>query len=244
MRRFVFVLLILLLAACGAPDTQSIPTITPAGEALTDDGCATTALLDYRRKYNGLMTRWIDAIVLAGQSKATDLEASIGSLEQLSGELSKLTPPECAKQAHGESLEAMQMSIGGYRDLMAKQAVGSTLRDAIDKLAAARGKVAALPGTPVPSPTVLATSTPLATWTPLPTAQPTATPAPTATPLPRNGTIASSRVQVYETPTSDTPIKTLLKGTVVQVFEVQKGRAHIRVGDLEGWVPQSSVVVQ
>ena len=78
----------------------------------------------------------------------------------------------------------------------------------------------------------------------MPLADETATPEPTATPLPRNGVIASSRVQVYETASSDNPIKTLLKNTPVQVFETVKSRIHIKAGDVEGWVSKSSVIVQ
>jgi hypothetical protein len=39
-------------------------------------------------------------------------------------------------------------------------------------------------------------------------------------------------------------VKTLLKGTAVLVFESQKGRIHIRAGDVEGWVPQGAVLIQ
>lgn len=78
----------------------------------------------------------------------------------------------------------------------------------------------------------------------MPTAEPTATAVPTATPLPRNGVVGSSRTQVFETSTSDNPVKTLLKNTPVLVFEVEHGRLHIRANGVDGWVSQSSIIVK
>ncbi len=241
MRRLMLVVFLFLLAACGAPDVATLPTPAPAVDS---DPCSSAVLQPYRAKYNNVMARWFDTVVIAGQAKPEQLSGSIVSLQKLADELSALQPPTCAQAAHGESLEAMSRSIGGYQDLMAKKEIGSTLREAIDELSAARSKITALPGQPEPTATAMPTLPPEPTWTPLPTAAPTATPEPTATPLPRNGVIASSRVQVYETASSDNPIKTLLKNTPVQVFETVKSRIHIKAGDVEGWVSKSSVIVQ
>lgn len=241
MRRLMFVMLLFLLAACGAPDVATQPTAAPIADP---DPCSSAVLQPYRAKYNNLMARWFDTVVIAGQAKPEQLSGSIVSLQKLAEELASLQPPACAQDAHGESLDAMKRSIGGYQDLMAKKEIGATLREAIDELSVARSKITALPGEPAPTATAMPTLPPEPTWTPLPTAAPTATPEPTATPLPRNGVIASSRVQVYETATSDNPIKTLLKNTAVLVFETEKSRIHIRAGDVEGWVSKSSVVVQ
>src|SRR5215212_1288331 len=218
MRLFMF-LCIVLLAACGAPETSVAPTseATEAAISNTDDPCAPEALKEYRLQYNNVIDRWGDAILVAGQSKTTDLQEPINSLQQIADELNNIAPPPCAEQAHADSIAAMQMSIGGYQDLLAKKEVGSTLRTAIDKLALARTKITALPGTPVPAPTLLPSSTPLPTWTPEPTAALTDTPLPTATPEPRQATIAG-RTQMYETSTSTAPIKTLEKNTAVLVF--------------------------
>lgn len=245
MRRFLLVF-VLLLAACGAPDLGSAPTIAPASAPTADpnDPCALTAVRAYQIRYNEVIDQWGQAVILAGQSKPADLQGSITTLQNITSQLAGLQPPACAKQAHDDSLAAMSMSIGGYQRLMEKQQVGTTLREAIDKLAVARTLITALPDQPEPTATPLPTFTPPPTWTPIPTPEPTATAVPTATPMPRAGTIASSRAQVYETPTSDTPIKTLLKNTEVMVFEVQKGRMHIRAGEIEGWVSQSSVVLK
>jgi len=48
---------------------------------------------------------------------------------------------------------------------------------------------------------------------------------------------------MYETAISLNPVKTLLKGTPVLVFEAQKGRIHIRAGDAEGWVSKNAVLI-
>jgi len=246
MHRFMFIILcVVLLVACGAPETSVAPTSVATSAAISniDDPCAPQALKEYRVQYNRLIDRWGDAILVAGQSKATDLQEPIKSLQQIADELNSITPPPCAEQAHADSIAAMQMSIGGYQDLLAKKDVGSTLRIAIDKLAVARTKIAALPGTPVPAPTLLPSSTPLPTWTPKPTTAPTDTPLPTATPEPRQAVIAG-RTQMYETSTSTAPIKTLEKNTAVLVFETQKGRIHIRVDDVDGWVSPGSVIIK
>lgn len=246
MRRFLLVF-VLLLAACGAPNLTGAPTaaVPAATSASTqNDPCSLTDVRAYQIRYNDVIDEWGQAVILAGQSKPADLQGPIGTLQKISDQLAAVQPPLCAKQAHDDSLAAMTMSIGGYKKLLDKQDVGTTLREAIDKLAAARTLITALPGQPDPTATPLPTFTPAATFTPIPTPEPTATAVPTATPLPRKGIIGSSRAQVYETATSDTPIKTLLKNTEVQVFEAQKGRIHIRAGAVDGWVPQSSVVIK
>jgi len=249
MRRFMFLIVcIVLLAACGSPETSASPTSAasiPTGAATsnTDDPCGPDALKAYRLKYNSVLERWGSAVLVAGQVKADDLQKPIDSLKEIAGELDNIQPPPCAQEAHKETIAAMQMSIGGYEDLLAKKEVGTTIRTSIDKLALATAKVAALPGTPVPAPTLLPSSTPIPTWTPEPTPEPTATPLPTATPEPRQAVMAG-RTQMYETSTSTAPIKTLEKNTAVLVFETQKGRIHIRVDDVDGWVSPGSVIIK
>lgn len=249
MRRFMLLIVcVLLLAACGAPETNVAPTgaasvATMAATSNTDDPCDPNALKEYRLKYNGVLDRWGSAVLTAGQTKAADLQGPIDTLKQIADDLDKIEPPPCAKEAHAETIAAMQMSIGGYEDLLAKKEIGTTIRTAIDNLALATAKVQALPATPVPAPTPLPTNTPVPTWTPEPTAAPTATPPPTATPEPHQGVMAG-RTQMYETPTSDTPIKTLEKDTAVLVFETQKGRLHIRVDNVDGWVSPGSVIIK
>jgi hypothetical protein len=190
-----------------------------------------------------VIDRWGSAVLVAGGTKAADLQGPINTLKQIADELNSMQPPPCAEQAHAESIAAMQMSIGGYQDLLAKKEVGTTIRTAIDKLAVATSKIAALPGTPVPVPTLLPSNTPVPTWTPSPTVPPTATPVPTATPEPRQAVIAG-RTQMYETSTSTAPIKTLEKDTAVLVFETQKGRIHIRVDGVDGWVSPGSIIIK
>lgn len=244
MRRFI-VVFVLLLAACGSPATVAQPTVVPtAAPAAASDPCADEALRPYRNSYNDIIDRWGDAVIQAGRAPAAELQPAIDKMQGIADELSKLEPPQCARAAHSQSLEAMQLAIKGYQTLLAQKDVGSMIRDSIDTLADARTKVAALPSTPVPTPTAEPTNTPLPTYTPLPTITPTFTPVPTATPEPRHGVISSKTVQVFETATSTQPIKTLLRDTPVLVFEVQKGRIHIRADNIEGWVQQSSVVVQ
>ena len=247
MRRYmIFILpLVLLLAACGAPEATVAPRKAPTAALVskTDDPCAAEALQGYRNKYTSVIDRWGSALLVAGQSKADELQAPITSLQKIVDELGTIQPPPCAADAHAESIAAMKMSIGGYEDLQAKKDVGSTLQSAIDKLALARAKVAALPGTPIPLPTPLPTLTPMPTLTPIPTAAPTATPVPTATPEPRQAVMAS-RTQMYETSTSTAAVKTLAKETPVLIFETQKGRIHIRVDGMDGWVSSSSIIIK
>ena len=244
MRRLVVILFVSLLAACGTPATVAPPTSAPPTAATAADPCGADALRAYRNTYNDIIDRWGDAALKAGRAQAGDLNAAIGDLQKIAAEMGKLQAPACAQPAHAETLDAMQMSIQGYQTLLAQKNAGTAIRDSIDRLSDARTKVAALPGTPLPTPTAAPTNTPLPTFTPLPTVTPTFTPQPTATPLPRKGVISSKTAQAFETSTSTQPIKTLLRGNEVQVFEAAKGRIHIRMGDLDGWVPQSSVIVK
>jgi hypothetical protein len=245
MRRFI-VLFVLLLAACGTPATVSQPTVVQSTASASSDGdpCGTTALGAYRNTYNSIIDRWGDAVLAAGQASKAQLQPAIASLEKIAGEMEGLAAPPCAAPAHAESLEAMRLAINGYQTLMAQQDAGTKIRDSIDLLADARIKVAALPGTPEPTPTVPPTSTPLPTFTPVPTITPTATPEPTPTLMPRIGILTSKTVQVFETSTSTQPIKTLTRNTEVEVYEAAKGRIHIRIGSLDGWVSQSSLVMK
>jgi TolA-binding protein len=241
MRRFLLVF-VLLLTACGAADTTTAPVATQA--VASNDPCAPDALRAYQLKYTDVIDRWGTAVIVAGQAKPADLQGPIDTLQKVETDLAAIQPPQCALQAHNDSIEAMKMSISGYLNLKDQKDVGTTLREAIDKLSAARTTINALPGQPAPTPTALPTFTPQATWTPMPTAEPTATAVPTATPLPRNGVVGSSRTQVFETSTSDNPVKTLLKNTPVLVFEVEHGRLHIRANGVDGWVSQSSIIVK
>jgi hypothetical protein len=245
MRRFI-ILFVLLLAACGTPATVAPPTVAPttAPAASDADPCGAEALLAYRVAYNDIIDRWGDAVLKAGEAATADLPPAIAEMQKVGDEMAGLQAPACAQPAHAESVEAMGMAIDGYKTLLAQQDAGTKIRDSIDLLADARNRVAALPGTPEPTPTAAPTATPLPTFTPMPTATPTSTPTPTATPLPRTGVIRSSTAQVFETSESTQPVKTLLRDTVVDVFEAAKGRIHIRAGDIEGWVSQSSVIIQ
>ena len=244
MRRFV-ILFVLLLAACGTPETAAPPAApTTPPQAASADGCGEEVLSAYRTSYNSIIDRWGEAAIKAGQVQPSELQPVIQNMEQIVGVMAALQPPACAQPAHAESLEAMRLAVSGYQTLLAQKDVGSKIRDSIDLLADARDRVSALPGTPEPTPTALPTMTPMPTFTPTPTATPTSTPVPTATPQPRPGVIISKTAQVFETPTSDQPVKTLLRDTQVLVFESAKGRIHIRAGDVEGWVSKSAIVIQ
>ena len=236
MRRFI-VLFVLLLTACGTPGTVQQPTAVPTAPAVpptsaaSADPCAAEALQSYRAAYGDILGRWNNALIEAGRTRPENLKGPIEHLQGIAAELNALTPPPCARNAQAE----------GYQSLLAQKAIGDSLRNAIDLLARAQAEVAALPGTPVPTATPVPTLTPLPTFTPLPTVTPTNTPTPTATPQPRAGVISSKQTQLFASATSTTPIKTLFRGTAVQVFELAKGRLHIRVGSTEGWVSAGAV---
>ena len=249
MRRYI-ILFVLLLMACGTPATGSPPTAAPtAAPVAAADPCGDAALQVYRRSYNDIVGRWGTAMVQAGKVSPADLQQPIGELQKLVDDLAAVTPPACAQPAHSASVEAMRTTLRGYQDLFAQKNVGTTIRNGVDLLADAQLRINALPGLPAPTPTDLPTNTPAPTvtsaptFTPRPTNTPTATPLPTATAEPRNG-VLSSKAQMYETATSLNPVKTLLKDTPVLVFEAMKGRIHIRAGDVEGWVPQGSVLIK
>ena len=253
MRRYI-ILLILLLTACGTPATDTPTTAAPtvaltAAPAASTDSCGDAALQTYRRSYNDIIGRWGTATVQAGKVPPADLKQPIEDLQKLVDDLAAVTPPACAQPAHSASVEAMRTTLRGYQDLFAQKNVGATIRNGIDLLADAQLRINALPGQPAPTPTDLPTNTPAPTvtsaptFTPRPTNTPTATPLPTATAEPRNG-VLSGKAQVYETATSNNPVKTLLKDTPVRVFEAMKGRIHIRAGDVEGWVPQGAVLIK
>jgi hypothetical protein len=248
MRRYI-ILFVLLLTACGTPATDTPPIAAPtAAPVAATDPCGDAALQAYRRSYNDIIGRWGAATVQAGKVPPADLKQPIEELQKLVDELAAVTPPACAQPAHSASVEAMRTTLRGYQDLFAQKDVGATIRNGVDLLADARLRINALPGQPAPTPTDLPTNTPeptvtlAPTLTPRPTNTPTSTPLPTATAEPRMG-VLSSRAQVYETATSNNPVKTLLKDTPVLVFEAQKGRIHIRAGDVEGWVPQGAVLI-
>lgn len=245
MRRFVFLIMLFVLAACGAPETATQPTSVPVATApATNEACAEAALTAYRNTYNTIIDRWGSAVLRAGKADPSQIQPAITELQQIAGDMEGLAAPACAQPAHAETLEAMRLTVDGYQTLLKQADVGSKIADSIDLLSDARARVAALPGEPAPTPTAFPTNTPLPTFTPLPTPQPTATPVPTATPLPRAGIITSKAAQVFETSTSTQPVKTLLRDTRVEVFEAAKGRIHVRAGDVDGWVSQSSIIVQ
>ena len=248
MRRYI-ILFVLVLTACGTPATDTPPTAAPtAAPVAAADPCGDAALQAYRRSYNNIIGRWGTATVQAGKAPPANLKQPIEELQKLIDELAALTPPPCAQPAHSASVEAMRTTLRGYQDLFAQKNVGATIRNGVDLLADAQLRIRALPGQPAPTPTDLPTITPwptvtpIATFTPRPTNTPTITPPPTATAEPRKG-VLSSKAQMYETAISLNPVKTLLKGTPVLVFEAQKGRIHIRAGDVEGWVPQGAVLI-
>jgi hypothetical protein len=249
MRRYI-ILLVLLLTACGTPATGTPPTAAPtAAPVAAADPCGDAALQAYRRSYNDIISRWSAATVQAGKVPPAGLKQPIEELQKLVDDLAAVTPPPCAQPAHSASVEAMRTTLRGYQDLFAQKNVGATIRNGVNLLADAQRRINALPGQPAPTPTDLPTDTPAPTvtpaptFTPRPTNTPTATPPPTATAEPRKG-VLSSKAQVYETAISNNPVKTLLKGTPVLVFEAQKGRIHIRAGDVEGWVPQGAVLIK
>jgi len=245
-RRFI-VLFVLLLTACGTPGTIQQPTAVPTAPAVpptsaaSADPCAAEALQSYRAAYGDIIGRWNTVLIEAGRTSPENLKGPIEHLQGLAAELNALTPPPCARSAHEATAQSMRQTIEGYQNLMTQKAIGDSLRNAIDLLARAQAEVAALPGTPVPTATPVPTLTPLPTFTPLPTVTPTNTPTPTATPQPRAGVISSRQTQLFPSATSTTPIKTLFRGTAVQVFELAKGRLHIRVGSTEGWVSAGAV---
>jgi hypothetical protein len=245
MRRFIVILFFaLLLVACGTPtgDPAAAPTAVPA--AASADPCAPTDLQAYRAAYGQIYNRWGVALIAAGKARPENLQTPIGQLQTISSELVALKPPVCAQRANDETAQAMKQIIQGYENLAAGKDVGQMLSHGIDMLSLARDRVNALPGDLVPTATQVPTKTPLATSTPTSTPEPTSTPTATPTPEPRNGVIDSRIVQVYDSPSSTTPIKTLVRGTKVQVFELQKGRLHIKAGNIEGWVSQGTVVIR
>jgi len=251
MRRYIILFVLLLtVAACGTPATDALPSAVPTDAPVAAaDPCGDAALLTYRRSYNDIIGRWGSATVQAGRVSPADLQQPLEELQKLVDALAAVTPPACAQPAHSASVEAMRTTLRGYQDLLAQKNVGATIRNGVDLLADAQMRINALPGQPAPTPTDLPTNTPAPTvtsaptFTPRPTKTPTATPQPTATASPRKGVI-SSKTQLFETATSNNPVKTLLKDTPVLVFEALKGRIHIRAGDVEGWISQGSVLIK
>jgi hypothetical protein len=249
MRRFsILVFLSLLLAACGTPATgaatvNTAPAPTLAATVDSTDPCAPAALQSYQQSYADVYNRWSVALIAAGRANSADLKGPIEQLELLADEFAKIDSPACAQQANTETTQAMKQIIEGYQGLMAGRDIGQMVSHGIDMLSLARARVNALPEQLAPTTTPPPTDTPVPTKTPTATPIPTSTPTATATPEPRGGVIDSKIVQVYDSPTSTTPIKSLARGTRVLVFELQKGRLHIKVGNIDGWVSQGSVVI-
>jgi hypothetical protein len=250
MRQLIVILLFsLVLVACGTPASGAAtvnPTAAPpqaAGPA-TNDPCGPTDLQAYRAAYSDIYNRWGVALVAAGKARPEDLKTPIQQLQTISGEFAALKPPACAQQANSETAQAMNQIIEGYQSLMAGKQVGQMLTHGIDMLSVARARINALPETLPPTATLAPTNTPAPTVTATATATPTSTPTATPTPQPRNGVIDSKIAQVYDSPSSNAPIKSLPRGTRVLVFELQKGRLHIRAGNIDGWVSQGTVVIR
>jgi hypothetical protein len=249
MRRFIFVLVSgLLLVACGTPASGAAtvnPTPPPAPAAAAPAGpCADTDLQTYRAAYSDIYNRWSVVLIAAGRARAEDLKAPVEQLQAISGELEKLSPPACAQQANAETGQAMKQIIEGYQSLMAGKDVGQMVSHGIDMLALSRARVNALPEKLAPTATSMPSETPAPTQTPTATPVPTSTPTFTPTPEPRNGVIDSKLAQVFDSPSANAPIKSLARGTLVKVFELQKGRLHIKVGNIDGWVSQGTVVIR
>jgi hypothetical protein len=243
----MILLFALALVACGIPTggpPAANPTAAPAPVAASTDPCAPTDLQAYRTAYSELYNRWGVALIAAGKARPENLRAPISQLQNISGELTALKPPVCAQRANDETAQAMRQIIEGYENLLAGKEVGQMLTHGIDMLSVARDRVYALPAELEPTATQAPTDTPAPTSTPTATPAPTSTPTATPTPEPRTGVIDSRLVQVYDSPSGTTPIKTLARGTKVLVFELQKGRLHIKAGDIEGWVSQGTVVIQ
>ncbi|HET9222728.1 MAG TPA: hypothetical protein VFO07_09500 [Roseiflexaceae bacterium] len=246
MRRFILIpFFALLLVACGTP-TGGPPAVVPtaAPVAASADPCSPTDLQSYRAAYSELYNRWGVALIAAGKARPEELRTPIGQLQSISSELTTLKPPQCAKRANDETAQAMKQIIEGYESLLAGKDVGQMLAHGIDMLSVARSRVNALPEELAPTATQPPTNTPVATNTPTNTPEPTSTPTATPTPEPRSGVIDSRVVQVYDSPSSTTPIKTLVRGTKVLVFELAKGRLHVKADDIEGWVSQGAVIIQ
>jgi hypothetical protein len=250
MRRFFFlVVFVLFLAACGAPESSTqrataAPPLAPAPSTAATSACELATLQSYRASYSDIYGRWGLAMITAGKAQPTDLKTPIEQLQNISAELTALSPPQCAQQANAETVQAMQQIIAGYQTLMEGKNAGSVLTSGIDSLALAHDKVDALPDALAPTRTPAPTVTRLPTSTPVPTKTPTSTPTPSATPEPRNGIIDTRNAQVFDSPSGTTPIKTLVRGTRVLVFDLQKGRLHIKAGEIDGWVSQGSVLIQ
>jgi hypothetical protein len=245
-RLFIVLFFALLLVACGVPTggPAANPTAAPAPVVASADPCSPTELRTYRAAYSQLYNRWGTALLAAGKARPADLRTPIVQLQTISTELNTLKPPICAQRANDETAQAMKQIIEGYENLLAGKEVGQMLAHGIDMLSVARDRVNALPAELAPTATSAPTNTPEPTSTPTNTPEPTSTPTNTPTPEPRNGVIDSRVVQVYDSPSSTTPVKTLVRGTKVQVFELQKGRLHVKAGDIEGWVSQGTVIIQ
>ena len=250
MRRFIFFLLCsLILVACGTPASGAAtanPTTVPAPatDIVSADPCGPTELQAYRASYSDIYNRWSVALIAAGRARTEDLKTPIEQLQGIADEFAALSSPECAQQANAETSQAMNQIIEGYQSLMTGKEVGQMVAHGIDMLSLARARVSALPDQLAPTATPAPTDRPAPTVTPTATATPTSTPTATPTPEPRNGVIGSKIAQVFDSPSSNTPIKTLVRGTRVLVFEVQKGRLHIKAGAIEGWVSQGTVVIR
>ena len=250
MRRLIVLLFVLLLATCGTPETAAPPATprtaeptAPPTAVAASDPCPAGDLQVYRSAYRSVVQRWGLAVIAAGQTPVASLKAPIEQLQKISDELAALTPPPCARAAQDATRQAMQQTIAGYQDLMAQKDIGQQLRNAIDMMAQAQAAVNALPNPLPPTSTPFPTFTPVPTLTPVPTKTPTPTITPSPTATPRSGYM-SNQAQLYESPTSTNPVRTIFKGTRVTVFETQKGRTHIRAGTIEGWVSQGAVVIR
>jgi hypothetical protein len=200
-------------------------------------------LQQYQKTYSDVYNRWSVALISAGSASPSDLKSPIEHLQSLSDEFAKLETPTCAQQASAETTQATKQIIEGYQSLMAGKEVGQMVSHGIDMLALARARVNALPEQLAPTPTAVPTDTPVPTSTPTATPIPTSTPTATPTPEPRTGVIDSKIAQVFDSPDGTAPVKSLARGTRVLVFELQKGRLHIKVGDVDGWVSQGTVVI-
>jgi hypothetical protein len=244
MRRF-FVLFVLLLVACGSPETAAPTKAVPATAAAVSstDSCAAADLKTYRDSYNTIMDQWTMVAIQAGEAQSNNLKPSLDAMQTIADQLATLKPPVCAQQAQSESIEAMKMIITGYQNHMAQKDAGQMIPNGINILALARARINVLPSTLAPTATLPPIDTPVPSPTPVPTATPTSTPLPTATPLPRAGVTINKETPVFETATSTTPLKSLPKGTQLLVFEAQRNRIHIRAGDIDGWVQQSAVSI-
>lgn len=123
MRRLILIGL-LILTGCGGPtpEQQAATATTQSLEATTQAAADCRALaVAYGKEMDPIFKEWDDQAKLADQTGRGQLAPQIASLQTIKRKADAVTPPDCAKVAHGHMIIGMNEIIDAFLAFMAQK---------------------------------------------------------------------------------------------------------------------------